>query len=98
MGNAGRNLSGRFRETLEAWQTKLAVLRGLIEPEEEPEVAERWLTIDQAIQKYLVEVEATKSESTLRQYTRELGWFRKHRSLHGKTNLVKDDCNRAVPI
>ena len=31
------------------------------------------------IQKYLVQVEATKSEDTLRQYTREWEWFCKHR-------------------
>jgi integrase/recombinase XerD len=66
------------RVALEAWRTKRAVLTGLIEPEEEPEEAERDLTIEQAIEKYLVEVEATKGGKTYRQYRNELEWFRKH--------------------
>jgi len=57
------------RDALEAWRTKLAVLTGLIEPEEDPEEAKRGLTIDQPIQKYLVEEEATKSRNAFRQYT-----------------------------
>jgi integrase/recombinase XerD len=79
------------REALEAWRTKLAVLTGLIEPEEEPEVVERGLTIDRAIQKYLVEVEATKSKSTLRQYTRELEWFRRHCKKQYVSQLDRSD-------
>ena len=66
------------REALEAWRRKLATLTGLIEPEEEPEEVERGLTIDQAIQKYLVEVQATKGKKTYQQYRNELEWFRKH--------------------
>ena len=48
------------REALEAWRTKCAVLSGLIEPEEEPEEVVSGLTIEQAIEKYLIEVQATK--------------------------------------
>jgi integrase len=66
------------REALEAWRTKLAILSGQIEPDPEAQEAEIGLTIDQAIEKYLVEVEATKGERTYRQYRRELEWFRTH--------------------
>jgi len=52
------------REALEAWSTKCALLTGQIEPEDEPEIAERGLTIDQAIENHLVEVEATKGGKT----------------------------------
>ena len=79
------------RDALEAWRTKLAILTGLIEPEEEPDEVERGLTIDQAIQKYLIEVEATKSKSAFRQYTRELEWFRKHCKKHYVSQLDRSD-------
>ncbi len=79
------------RAALEAWRTKRAVLTGLIEPEEEPEEVQRGLTIDQAIQKYLVEVEATKKKSTFRQYSRELEWFRMHCKKHYVSQLDRSD-------
>ncbi|MGO8719853.1 MAG: tyrosine-type recombinase/integrase [Acidobacteriaceae bacterium] len=67
------------REALEAWRTKLAILTGQIEPDPETEAAsEAGLTVDRAIENYLVEVEATKGEKTYRQYRRELEWFRTH--------------------
>jgi integrase len=79
------------REALEAWRTKCAVLTGLIEPEDEPEVVERGLTIEQAIEKYLVEVEATKGKKTYRQYLRELEWFRKHCKKRHVSQLNRSD-------
>lgn len=79
------------REALEAWRTKCAVLTGQIEPEDEPEVAERGLTIDQAIENYLVEVEATKKKSTFRQYRQELEWFRKHCQKRCVSQLNRSD-------
>jgi hypothetical protein len=79
------------REALEAWRAKLAVLTGLIEPEGEPEEADRGLTIDQAIEKYLVEVDATKKKSTFRQYRQELEWFRKHCKKRYVSQLNRSD-------
>ncbi len=79
------------RDALEAWRTKLAILTGQIESEDEPEEAERGLTIDQAIEKYLVEVEATKSKSTLRQYRPDLEWFRKHCQKRYVSQLNRSD-------
>jgi hypothetical protein len=79
------------REALEAWRTKCAVLTGLIEPEEEPEVVERGLTIEQAIEKYLVEVQATKGVKTFRQYRNELEWFRKHSKKRYVSQLNRSD-------
>jgi hypothetical protein len=52
------------REALEAWRTRLATLTGLIEPDNEPEESKQSLTVDQAIDNYLVEVAATKGGNT----------------------------------
>ena len=79
------------REALEAWRTKCAVLTGLIEPEDEPEEVERGLTIEQAIEKYLVEVQATKGVKTYRQYRNELEWFRKHSKKRYVSQLNRSD-------
>jgi hypothetical protein len=56
----------------------LAILTGQIYPDPELQEPETGLTIDEAIERYLVEVEATKGEKTYRQYLRELQWVRKH--------------------
>lgn len=79
------------KDALEAWRTKLAVLTGLIEPEEEPEEVPRGLTIDQAIEKYLVEVQATKSKNTYRQYCQELAWFRRLSKKRYVSDLDRSD-------
>jgi integrase/recombinase XerD len=79
------------REALEAWRTKCAVLTELIEPEEEPEEVERGLTIEQANEKCLVEVEATKGKKTYRQYRNELEWFRKHSKKQYVSQLNRSD-------
>jgi hypothetical protein len=80
------------REALEAWRTKLAVLSGQIEPDPETEVAaEAGLTVDRAIENYLVEVEATKGEKTYRQYRRELEWFRTHCKKRVVSQLNRSD-------
>ena len=79
------------REALEAWRTKCAVLSGLIEPEEEPEEVVSGLTIEQAIEKYLIEVQATKGVKTYRQYRNELEWFRKHSKKRYVSQLSRSD-------
>jgi hypothetical protein len=50
-------------EALEAWRTKLAILTGQIEPDPGTrEAPDSGLTVDRAIENYLVEVEVTKGE------------------------------------
>jgi hypothetical protein len=80
------------KEALEAWRTKLAILTGEIEPdpEEEP-VLETGLTVERAIENYLVEVEATKGVKTYRQYRRELEWFRIHCKKRYVSELERSD-------
>ena len=80
------------REALEAWRTKLAILTGQIEPDPETqETPEAGLTIDRAIENYLIEVEATKGEKTYRQYRRELEWFRTHCKKRYVSQLSRSD-------
>jgi hypothetical protein len=63
----------------------------LIEPEEEPEEVERGLTIDQAVEKYLVEVQVTKGKKTYQQYRNELERFRKHSKRRYVSQLNRSD-------
>ena len=80
--------NGRRRQTAvgtdarvarEEWRTKLALLKGEIEPDPEADDAPNASrTIDEAIASFLTEVEATKGTKTFRQYSRELEWFRRH--------------------
>ena len=62
----------------EAWTLRSGIRSGEIEDSDPPPVAEpdKGLTIDRAIENYLVEVQATKSPATHRQYKTELEWFR----------------------
>lgn len=62
----------------EAWTLRSGIRSGEIEDSDSPPVAEpdKGLTIDKAIENYLVEVQATKSPATHRQYKTELEWFR----------------------
>lgn len=48
-------------------------------------------TIDTAIERYLHEVKATKSEATLRAYAHDLRWFRKQCNEHYVSRLNRDD-------
>jgi integrase/recombinase XerD len=83
------------RDALEAWRTKLAQLTGLIESDPETDgVPDAGLTIDQAIENYLTEVEATKGIRTFRQYRRELAWFRSHCHKQYVSELNRGDAMR----
>ena len=83
------------RDALEAWRTKLAQLTGLIESDPETDgVPDAGLTIDQAIENYLTEVEATKGIRTFRQYRRELAWFRCHCHKRYVSELNRGDAMR----
>jgi hypothetical protein len=66
------------REALDAWRLQSGIFSDEIKLSEEPVKGDKGLTIDNAIEKYLVEVRATKGERTHRAYRQELLWFRKH--------------------
>ena len=55
------------REALDAWQLQSGLLSGDVEPAEEPLKAVKGLTIDRAIENYLVDIKATKGERTYRE-------------------------------
>jgi integrase len=79
------------REALDAWQLQSGIFSGEIEPPEEPVKGDKGLTIDNAIEKYLVEVRATKGERTYRAYRQELLWFRKHSKKRYVSELNRSD-------
>ena len=81
------------REALDAWQLQTGILSGKTEATEEPaeETGDTVVTIDAAIEKYLLEVKATKGKATLSAYSRDLCWFRKHCNKHYVTRLTRDD-------
>lgn len=60
-------------------------------PPEEPVKGDKGLTIDNAIEKYLVDVRATKSERTFKAYRQELLWFRKHSKKRYVSQLDRSD-------
>lgn len=64
------------REALDAWQFQSDIQAGEIEPEEEPADSGKGLTIDEAIDKYLIDIKATKGERTYKEYRNHLLWFR----------------------
>ena len=79
------------REAKDAWTRKSKVLSGEIEQDElaQPEPDNR--TIDDAIERFLVEVKATKGASTLEAYRRDLRWFREHCPKRYVSRLTRDD-------
>lgn len=82
------------REALNAWQLQTSILSGAVEPPEEwldDPAGKTVVTIDNAIERYIREVKATKSEATLTAYTHDLRWFRKHCKKHYVSRLNRDD-------
>jgi hypothetical protein len=79
------------REAKDAWFRKSKILAGEIEQDElsQPQPDNR--TIDDAIDRFLVEVKATKGAATLKAYKRDLRWFRKHCSKRYVSRLFRDD-------
>jgi integrase len=79
------------REAKDAWTRKSKILSGEIEQDEptQPQLDNR--TIDDAIERFLVEVKATKGGSTLEAYQRDLRWFRNHCSKRYVSRLTRDD-------
>jgi len=64
------------RGALEAWRLQSGIRTGEIQPEDEPDDSGKGLSIDRAIENFLVEVKATKGERTYKEYRHHLDWFR----------------------
>ncbi len=79
------------REALDAWQLQSGIRAGEIEPEEEPVESAKGLTIDQAIERYLLDIKATKGERTFRAYRRQLAWFRERTKKRYVSELDRSD-------
>lgn len=75
------------REAKDAWLRKSKFLAGEIEEDEQAQSPPENRAIDDAIERYLVEVKATKGAATLKAYKRDLQWFRKHYV----SRLLRDD-------
>jgi integrase/recombinase XerD len=87
-----RQVGSSPREALDAWQLQSGIRAGEIESEEEPEKeAGKGLTIDDAINKYLVDIKATKGERTYRAYRRQLFWFRERTKKRYVSELDRSD-------
>ena len=79
------------REAREAWSRKSKVLAGELGQYEPAESEFDNRTIDDAIEKFLVEVNATKGAATLKAYRSDLRWFRKHCFKQYVSRLTRDD-------
>lgn len=91
-GKRIREIAGSApREAKAAWETKSRVLSGEIEDDEPAQSQPDNRTIDDAIEKFLVEVKATKGAATLGAYRRDLRWFRKHCAKRYVSRLNRDD-------
>lgn len=78
------------RDAKDAWRRKSDVLGGFAEPEPyETEPGNR--TVDDAIAKFLLEVQATKGVATYASYARDLRWFRGHCRKQHVSRLNRDD-------
>jgi len=92
-GNRIREIAGVApREAKDAWNRKQDDLSGKardIEPAELEPGAQR--TIDDAIDKFLLEVKATKGAATLEAYKRDLRWFREHAAKRYVSELNRND-------
>ncbi len=80
-----------LREAKNAWFWKSKFLAREIEEDAQGQPRPENRTIDDAIERFLVEVKATKGAATLKAYNRDLRWFRKHCSKHYVSRLFRDD-------
>jgi hypothetical protein len=75
-GKGVREIAGISpREAKDAWATKSKVLAGDVEDDEMGQLQPENRTIDNAIEKFLIEVNATKGAATLDAYRNDLRWF-----------------------
>ncbi len=79
------------REAKDAWFRKSMVLAGEGDQDESVRPERDNRTIDDAIDRFLIEVKATKGATTLKAYTRDLHWFRQHCSKRYASRLTRDD-------
>lgn len=75
-------------EALDAWALQTAIRSLEMEAPEEFVDRGKRLTIDRAIQEYLVDVRATKGERTYKAYDRMLQWFREPRKSATTRNSI----------
>lgn len=64
------------REALDAWNTQIAIINGTIESSEIDTETQGHATVERAINQFLLEVKATKSEETHRAYFKDAAWFK----------------------
>ena len=79
------------REARDAWVRKSKVLAGELEEYESAQSEFDNRTIDDAIEKFLIETKATKAEATLNAYRTDLHWFRQHCFKRYVSRLTRDD-------
>jgi integrase len=79
------------REALDAWYLQCGIRTGEIEPEEETASAPKGLTITNAIERFLVDVRATKGERTFKEYRRQLEWFHSRTTKKSVSELDRSD-------
>ncbi|HEV2486296.1 MAG TPA: site-specific integrase [Terracidiphilus sp.] len=79
------------REALDAWHLQCGILTGEIEPEEAPTPSSKGLTIPLAIERYLVDIRATKGERTFKEYRRQLEWFQARTTKQHVSELDRSD-------
>jgi integrase len=66
--------------------------------EEEPLWSASGLTIDAAVERYLVDIRATKSERTYREYRRQLEWFQARTAKRFVSELDRSDAMRIFAL
>jgi site-specific recombinase XerD len=91
-GKRVREIAGvAFREAKDAWFRKSKILAGENDQDESVQPQPNNRTIDDAIERFLVEVKATKAAATFEAYERDLRWFRKNCSKRYISRLTRDD-------
>ena len=100
-----RELGTSPREALDAWRRQCLAQLGLVQmglvqtgvmdaEEEEPLWSASGLTIDAAVERYLVDIRATKSTRTYKEYRRQLAWFQAHTTKRLVSELDRSDAMR----
>ena len=84
------------REAKDAWFRKCKFLAGEIEEDDQGHDQPDNRTIDDAVERFLVEVKTTKGAATLNAYKRDLRWFRKHCSKHYVSRLIQRRRNGSI--
>lgn len=86
------------RAALNAWYRQSAVQGGAMRAGREPRGPAGGLTIDAAVERYLVDIRATKSERTYREYRRQLEWFQARTAKRFVSELDRSDAMRIFAL